>query len=97
MEMISLKGLDKAEVLAALYNCASSLGLASLSRISKPMTAEMAQKILDGGVTYFDYLQGRVMKIDLSGNELDPWLFDRDNGVGAAERAISTVRKTVSK
>lgn len=37
---------------------------------------------------YFDYLQGRVMKVDLAGDELDPRLYDRDNGEGAARRAI---------
>ena len=94
---ISLKGLNKADVLSALYNCASSPGMGSLARDSKPMTREVAQKIIDGGVTYFDYLQGRVMKVDISGNELDPWLFDRDNGSGVAERAINSVRNTVGK
>lgn len=38
--------------------------------------------------TYFDYLKGRVMKIDLSKNELDPWLYDRDNGAGKAEKVL---------
>jgi hypothetical protein len=37
---------------------------------------------------YFDYLRGRVMKVDITGDELDPWGFDRDNGEGAAERAL---------
>jgi len=31
------------------------------------------------------------MKVNLSGNELDPKLYDRDNGEGAAERAILTL------
>lgn len=57
------------------------------------MTVEDAQKILEGGQTDFDYLQGRVMKVDLSEDTLDPWLYDRDNGQGAAERAIAEVRK----
>ena len=54
------------------------------------MTEAEAQELLDSGQTYFDYLKGRVMKIDLSGDsELDPRLYDRDNGAGAAERAIA--------
>ncbi len=43
--------------------------------------------------TYFDYLAGRVMKIDLSGDELDPRLYDRDLGQGAAERTIDALRR----
>lgn len=52
------------------------------------MTIGEAKEILDSGITYFDYLKGRVMKVDLCGNEFDPWLYDRDNGRGAAARAI---------
>ena len=41
---------------------------------------------------YFDYVKGRVMKVDITGDELNPWGFDRDNGEGAAERAIAPLR-----
>ena len=43
---------------------------------------------------YFDYLQGRVMKVRIQGDELDPRLYDRDNGEGAAEQAIWVLRQT---
>jgi hypothetical protein len=62
----------------------------------KPMLREVAEKLL-GQTTYFDYLQGRVMKVDLSNNEeFDPWLYDRDNGQGAAAEVIEALRKTGS-
>ena len=32
------------------------------------------------------------MKVDLSCDELDPYLYDRDNGQGAAFKAINTLR-----
>jgi hypothetical protein len=38
------------------------------------------------------YLKGRVMKVDLSGDSFGPWLYDRDNGDGAAERVIAELR-----
>jgi len=87
---ISIKG-RKAAALAALYNRSKPLGMGHLHYKPEPMTEEEAQKLIDDGGSgriYFDYLHGRVMKVDLSGDELDPWLYDRDNGVGAAERAI---------
>jgi hypothetical protein len=34
----------------------------------------------------FDYYFGRPLKVDLSGDEFDPWLYDRDAGTGAAKR-----------
>ena len=52
------------------------------------MTEQEAQDLLDDGGAYFDYLKGRVMKVDLSGDELCVRLYDRDNGQGAAERAL---------
>jgi hypothetical protein len=31
------------------------------------------------------------MKIDLTGDSFDPFLYDRDNGEGAAERALKDI------
>jgi len=86
--MISLKDKNKAEILAKLYNASHPQGLGFLHADSNAMTIEEAQALLDSGQTYFDYLKGRVMKIDLGGVELDPRLYDRDNGQGAAVAAI---------
>ena len=87
--MINLKNKDKAEVLAKLYNASRPIGLGFLHADSNDMTTKQAQELLDDGSTYFDYLNGRVMKIDLSDDNLDPYLYDRDNGDGAAAAAIN--------
>jgi len=87
--MISLDGKNKAEVLAKLYNASKPLGRGMLQYDPTPMTTEEAEELLKK-FTYFDYLKGRVMKVDLSGLAFDPWLYDRDNGQGAAERAINS-------
>lgn len=94
-DTISLKSLDRAEVLAALYNGSKPQGLGLLHFDSEPMSIEEARKLLQHQ-TYFDYLKGRVMKVDLSGDELDPRLYDRDNGQGAAERVINALIATGS-
>lgn len=88
--MIDLNGMNKAEVLAKLYNASKPLGLGFLHFDPKDMTVEEAQALLDdaGKYWYFDYIKSRVMKIDLRGDELDPCLYDRDNGDGAAARAL---------
>ena len=89
--MINIKGIDKAEILAALYNNARPLGMGFLQYVPGIMTAEEAQVELDENPSrnkYFDYLAGRVMKVDLSKNELRTDLYDRDNGPGAAYDAI---------
>ena len=58
------------------------------------MTRDEAQAHLDDledGHTYFDYLQGRVMKVDLGGDSLRVDLYDRDNGPGAAQAALAEI------
>lgn len=62
------------------------------------MSSSEAQSILDSGQASFDYLNGRVLKVDLSGDRFDPWGYDRDNGQGSAQAAVDEVRagKTVS-
>ncbi len=91
MNEINIKGLDKADVLAALYNCARPQGMGVMHGHNSPMTKLEAQEILDSGQTYFDYLKGRVMKIDISGNDVQPHLYDRDNGVGNAQSVIDNL------
>ena len=91
MSNISIRGLDKAAVLAALYNAAQAQGMGFLQYDPKPMTADEAGTIL-AKTTYFDYLKGRVMKVDLSKDEFMPDLYDRDNGRGAAQKVIDTLK-----
>ncbi len=57
------------------------------------MTVDEAAIELNNGF-YFDYLHGKVMKIDLSTGELNPWGYDRDNGSGKAEQVITRLRET---
>lgn len=101
--MIDIKGLDRASVLAALYNHSRPQGMGFLHSNKENMTVEQAREILsdpsraieDGRgrrALYFDYLNGRVMKVDIdeSVDELDERLYDRDNGQGAALHALKS-------
>jgi len=95
--VINIKGLNKAEVLAALFNNAKSQGMGIYYSSSDPMPKEDAQEILDSGQTYFDYLKGRVLKVELKGDELQTGLYDRDNGQGEASRALRLLLNTNAK
>lgn len=87
---INLKGLNKAEVLASLYNNSKVQGMGFLQARDGEMTKETAEELLKQ-TSKFDYLYGKVMKVDLSGDEFDPWLYDRDNGQGAALSAVTSM------
>ena len=91
MSTVNIAGLDKALVLAALYNAAKAQGLGFLHFTPQDMTRDEAAALLESS-KYFDYLNGRVMKVAIDGDELRVGLYDRDNGAGAAERAIAPLR-----
>jgi len=105
MAIINIKGLDKAELLAEFYNASQPMGMGFLQARSGVMTREDALKIMEAGDDssrmfpgmrgprlYFDYVYGRPLKIDLSRDEMETRLFDRDNGEGRGERCIEAVR-----
>lgn len=88
MSDIDISGMNKAEVLAKLFNSSKAQGMGFLQNHVGSMSENEARELLDDGNTYFDYLRGRVMKIDLSGDTLKTHLYDRDNGHGAAAQAL---------
>lgn len=98
-DTIDISKLNKAEVLAALYNASKQQGMGFLhTRGKDAMTAAQAQQELDAveGRPYFDYLHGRVMKIDLGKDDMQTWLYDRDNGQGAALAALTPLLQQVA-
>ena len=90
-ESIDISGYDKAEILAALYNNSRPLGKSALYFTPEDMTRDEAAALLEK-TTHFDYLKGRVMKVQLKGDDFAPWLYDRDNGQGAAQRVIDSLQ-----
>lgn len=92
---MNIAGLSKPAVLAALFNASRQQGMGFMdTRGAQPMTEAEAEKVIEEQGMYFDYLRGRVMKISLDGDELETRSYDRDNGQGAAERAIEPLRAT---
>ncbi len=90
--MVDIKGLDKARVLKALYEHSHVQGNGFLQAVPDGVVTVEHCKMLLGSQTYFDYLHGRVLKVDLSRDEFDERLYDRDCGEGAAQRAVDSVR-----
>jgi hypothetical protein len=95
MTMINIKGLSKASVLAALHNAATPAGMGWLHAKQRDMTEEEAAAYLTRSC-YVDYCAGRPIKVNLEGDEFDPWLYDRDAGTGTAELAIARLRAEVT-
>ncbi|WP_422472809.1 hypothetical protein [Endozoicomonas sp. ALB032] len=92
---VNISTLDKAELLAALYNRAKPQGLGMLHYDPAPMTVDQAKELLSKRAShelYFDYLAGRVMKIDISSDVMKTRLYNRDNGENAAEKVACALK-----
>lgn len=92
---VSIAGLDKTALLQALYERArpQGMGILRYDFEERPLSPEVAAAALAGG--YIDYLGGRSLKVDLSGDEVDPWLYDRDNGAGALAEVVQRLREAL--
>lgn len=56
------------------------------------MTCQEAEKILTKQKV-FDEFQGRILKFDLSVDEVDTWWYNRYNGQYLAEKLIARLHK----
>jgi len=91
-KVINISKMNKAEVLSALYNAAKPQGMGYLHYDPTKMSVKEAAYIIEESpTTYFDYLKGRVLKVDLNDEQLDFWAYDRDNGTAAAANALSKI------
>ena len=93
--MVYYDGLTKAEALKALYDYSTPQGLGAmlfmLTGFSDSLPLEEAEELLKT-TNSFDYLNGKVMKVTLDDEGFDEYLYDRDNGKGAAQAALNEYR-----
>lgn len=91
--MIDITGLSREDVLRALYNRAVPLRMGFHAYKKGNMTEEQATLLLSQD-DYFDYVLGRPLKLKLieGAKNFDEWLYERDQGEGAAAFAISALR-----
>lgn len=86
---IDISEMNKVDILKTLYDNAKFNGLGMFAFELGDMPITEAIQIMDMYEmkynSYFDYLKGRVLKIDLSGPVLNTYLYDRDNIVPAGE------------
>ena len=100
--MIDIKGLDKAEVLKALYDHSHVQGLGFLQAVPDgTVTVEHCRELLEKE-TYFDYLYGKVLKVDLRHDEFAKQMINNADVVLRTDKLIaegklreSTIEKIV--
>lgn len=101
VDIIDISDLDKAAVLAALHDNAVTQGGTKEISPDKLMTLAMAQKLLDQspskhidrvGGDYDLGEKGVKIGMDFIGDKLQAYVYDRDNGSGAAQSVVDAVR-----
>lgn len=76
------------KALAVLFNASKPLGLGILHYQASHVMSENEAKSLLSEYNYFDYLEGRVMKLSFEKENVSLGLYDRDNGDNAAINAL---------
>ena len=108
MSEIDVSDIGSAELLAGLYNAVNPSGMGVFQGRPGDMTVADANALLcgdehetdypvnrnrsDGKPSYFDYLHGRCLKVEINGKTLRVGLYDRDYGEGAAQRVVDSIR-----
>lgn len=101
MSTVNIEGIDKRDLLVALHGRAKALGLgefadfAGKGQISREEVEEFFAhwEKWGRGRMDLDYVKGRVVKCDIAGPEMKTWLYNRDNGEGAAEGVVAKLRE----
>ena len=99
-DAVDISGLDRAELLAALYNATRAYGRGALHDLGRDMTVDEARVAIAerrveqrglarlGMIAYFDWLCGRPIKLDIEQDSVDFYLYDNDAGPGTGKPLI---------
>lgn len=95
--LLDITGLDKAALLQTLH-AAARLPLLDPPESALPISLAEADWYVENlretrQILYWARIGGRVLKVNLTGNSLDPTKYDEANGKGAAKAAIDHLRK----
>ncbi len=92
-DLVDIRNINKAELLAGLYNRAKFGKV--VDRFHPPrtaMTISQAWEIITERGLIFDYLGDQALKVNLAGERLDPWGFNWNRRPQAAQTVIATLR-----
>ena len=92
---IDITGLDKAELLTALWYGARNLIVIfsyATGRVEFLDMRQNAVEFLSRRNNYIDYYNGRSIKTDFSRDLVDPYFYDRESGQGEFARIVAILR-----
>lgn len=81
---IPIKGLDRVLLLRELWHNQQVHGMGVFGGGTAKWNEDTIKHAHEAVKGYIDYFQGRAIKMNLSGDCIDPWLYDRDTRVKAS-------------
>lgn len=90
MSEVNIEGINKVTLVQALYAGAKCQGMGQFAFVAGPLPQKEAEVCAEA--MHLDYVKGRIMKCSVASDTMRTALYNRDNGEGAAERIIDTVR-----
>jgi hypothetical protein len=87
---IDIRGIDKVLLLKEMWNNVPPARYFTIYQKSAPAFDEAGAGAAVKG--YIDYYEGRCIKTDLSGDTVDPFLYDRDAGYGTLGFIVEKLR-----
>lgn len=91
MSSVDISGIDKVSLLHALWKNSKPAIFFSMNNATPPPFDN--EKAMTAVQKYINYYDGRCIKCDLSGDTVDPRLYDRDFGSGAVQRIVDQLRQ----
>lgn len=89
--MIYCRDLSPAKILMRLYNYASPKSPPGPDYHPGDMMLNEAQILVESSLDgYFSYVKGRPILVNVIRDlpEIDEWLYDKENGLGSASKAL---------
>lgn len=91
--MIDVSYLTNAQLLCALVEGKQTQGLGFINHNRKwgmVEALELTKDLVNGKSRFFDYVNGVCVKVEIGGDTIDPWLYDRDRYPGACQAAVDS-------
>ena len=88
---VDITGINKITLLASLWSNSSPAGFfKNMPEMAPPFNLQAAQRDVERG--FIDYFCGRLIKMDLSGDTVDVFLYERDNGQGSVQQIVNNLK-----
>ena len=88
---MDIRGLDKAEILMTLCNGAQERSIGEAITSGEHLSFSEAQGLIDKGEVYFERLNNKLLRIDISGDTMSTSLYNDTNGEYLAEQLLSVL------